>query len=56
MAKTLKSKKSTRQQVPPARCPKCVSERVVPIMYGLPSDELFEDWDRGEVELGGCCI
>lgn len=28
----------------------------VPIVYGLPSGELFRKAERGEVELGGCCI
>jgi hypothetical protein len=38
---------------PPA-CPECGSrENVIPIVYGYPSDELFEAADRGEVELGG---
>jgi hypothetical protein len=28
----------------------------VPVVYGLPAPELFEEADRGEVILGGCSI
>ncbi len=37
-------------------CPKCRSTNVIPIVYGFPSEELFERADRGEVKLGGCVI
>lgn len=38
---------------PPA-CPQCGSdENVLPIVYGYPSEELFEAAERGEVALGG---
>ncbi len=38
-------------------CPRCLSdERVVPIAYGLPGDELNREADRGDVVLGGCSI
>lgn len=30
--------------------------KVVPIVYGMPMEELQEKADRGEVILGGCCI
>ncbi len=36
-------------------CPRCGSASI-PIVYGLPSGELFEAADRGEVALGGCEI
>ena len=35
-------------------CPSC-GGAMVSIVYGYPSDELFERVDRGEVALGGCC-
>ncbi len=35
-------------------CPKCGSNSIVPIAYGLPEQALFEAADRGEVVLGGC--
>jgi hypothetical protein len=34
-------------------CPTCGAV-TVPIVVGLPSGELFEAADRGEVVLGGC--
>lgn len=39
----------------PTVCPKC-GGKVVPIVYGMPMEELQEKADRGEVILGGCCI
>lgn len=36
------------------RCPRCSSEVVVPIAYGLPSPEMVESSRRGELALGGC--
>ena len=35
-------------------CPKCRSDRTVPILYGYPSHEAFEAEERGELILGGC--
>jgi len=37
-------------------CPLCVSNKVVPIMYGMPSVEMWEESKLGKFELGGCCI
>ncbi len=37
-------------------CPKCGSERTVPILYGYPSHEAREAEERREVVLGGCVI
>ena len=38
-------------------CPECRKSVVpVPIAYGYPSPELFEDADAGRVRLGGCVI
>lgn len=39
----------------PEKCPKC-GGKVVNIVYGMPSNELFEQAERGEVVLGGCTI
>ena len=39
-----------------AVCPKCGSENVVKIMYGLPISEAFEAVERGKYVLGGCCV
>lgn len=38
------------------RCPRCGALAVVPIVYGMPSLELFEMAKRGEVLLGGCSL
>ena len=35
-------------------CPKCRSDRTVPILYGYPSHEASEAEERGELILGGC--
>ena len=39
----------------PFKCPKC-GGKVVKIVYGEPCPELFEQAERKEVILGGCCI
>ncbi|MDP3209689.1 MAG: hypothetical protein Q8M65_11110 [Rhodoglobus sp.] len=36
-------------------CPRCASPSI-PIVFGLPSFELFEAAERGEVALGGCVV
>jgi len=36
-------------------CPTC-GAKMIPIVYGYPTVELFEAAERGEVFLGGCCI
>jgi hypothetical protein len=41
---------------PPGRCPKCGSESVLRIQYGLPSEALLESSESGDVFFGGCCI
>lgn len=38
------------------KCPKCGSENVIPIAYGMPGPELFKKAEAGKVKLGGCCI
>ncbi|MCA1706318.1 MAG: hypothetical protein LC808_24855 [Actinobacteria bacterium] len=36
------------------RCPNCGSERIVPMLFGLPAHQAGDAWERGELELGGC--
>lgn len=36
-------------------CPKCKG-KLLDIVYGLPSPELFDKAEKHEVYLGGCCI
>jgi hypothetical protein len=40
----------------PPICPQCGSADAVPIAYGLPSFDMFEEAERGEVALGGCIV
>jgi hypothetical protein len=39
-----------------SKCPSCKAGKLIPIVYGLPSREVMEQSERGEVELGGCFI
>lgn len=38
----------------PKKCPRCGSERIVEIIYGLPTSEAGEAAGRGELIIGGC--
>ena len=39
------------------KCPKCSKkDSIVPIVYGFPSPEMIDDFDEGNVSLGGCSI
>ena len=37
-------------------CPKCNSNNIIPIIYGYPTQEMFQDSDNDKCILGGCCI
>lgn len=38
-------------------CPLChKTDQVIPIIYGFPSDELFQKAEKGELKLGGCMM
>ncbi len=39
-------------------CPRCKSNRVATILWGLPAydEEMQRKMDSGEIVLGGCCI
>ncbi len=37
-------------------CPKCGSRDVLPIIYGMPSEEMVEESIAGRVALGGCAF
>jgi hypothetical protein len=43
-------------QIQSPACPKCGSSQVVPVLYGLPSEEAMEAGGRGEIAFGGCCL
>ena len=40
------------------KCPKCGSDRVAPILYGLPvfDEDLKRKIESEEIYLGGCCV
>lgn len=40
------------------KCPKCGSERVAPILYGMPAlnEEIERDLKEEKLFLGGCCV
>ena len=39
------------------KCPQCDStEKVIPIVYGLPNKDLIKAAERNEVSLGGCTV
>jgi hypothetical protein len=40
----------------PMRCPRCDSTAVLPIIYGLPAEELRREAEAGKVALGGCSV
>jgi len=44
-------------------CPECGSGKVIPIIYGMPFEnvekpgkDLYGAAEKGYVELGGCCV
>jgi hypothetical protein len=39
-----------------ATCPACGKRAGVRIIYGMPSHEVFEAEERGEVAIGGCIV
>ncbi len=38
------------------QCDACGGTSVVPVIYGLPTEEAFESARRGEIALGGCIV
>jgi len=38
------------------KCKKCGSEKILPVVYGLPTPETFGRAIMGEVLLGGCVV
>ena len=39
-----------------SKCPNCGSTDYIPIVYGLPTSEGFDQDEKGEIILGGCCV
>ncbi|MCB5936185.1 hypothetical protein LI012_09690 [Caldibacillus thermoamylovorans] len=38
------------------QCPKCGSKNTIKILYGMPTKEVFQKAEAGEIKLGGCRI
>jgi len=43
-------------EVGPDTCPKCGAATLVPVVFGFPGPDMFDDADAGRIVLGGCCI
>ncbi len=57
-----KSSESAKRETPP-ECERCDSKKVVPILWGFPSEETFTLYEGCRQEnkeppfwLGGCCV
>ena len=37
-------------------CPFCMSINVMPIIYGYPSSDMIERYEKGLIKLGGCVV
>ncbi len=41
-------------------CPNCKGTDIAEWVFGLPTQEFLEEWDKDEVKkkfcLGGCCV
>jgi hypothetical protein len=53
---TRASKRDRRRKMTPQACPKCSSDQVVAIVYGMPTPEAFKAAERGAIALGGCVV
>jgi Zn finger protein HypA/HybF involved in hydrogenase expression len=38
------------------KCPKCGSNKTIPILYGYPSKQMHKAAERGFIGLGGCIV
>ena len=38
------------------KCPFCGKRHTIPIQYGMPTNEVFQDEQAGKIKLGGCII
>lgn len=39
-----------------SRCTSCREGRLIPIVFGYPTNETVERYREGEVEIGGCVV
>lgn len=40
----------------PRKCPYCGAGQIIPIVYGLPNNDLRLEAEKGLIYLGGCCV
>ena len=38
------------------KCPRCGSKKVIPIIYGMLTEEYHLKAESGRIKAGGCCI
>jgi|SaaInlStandDraft_6_1057023.scaffolds.fasta_scaffold292915_1 hypothetical protein len=49
--------RKTRKHQKDRLCPKCRSDKVIPIVYGLiDSPDAIQKIKNGEFDSGGCCV
>ena len=54
---TEKEHKCNAKDKPSVNCPKCGKpDKVVPIVFGLPTPDLCQQADEGKIAMGGCCM
>jgi hypothetical protein len=46
----------TPEEQPAPECSACGASDVIPILYGYPGAQMWEQVERGKAQLGGCCI
>lgn len=42
--------------IKPRRCPRCLQQTVLEVIFGYPDIGLFEAAERGEAVIGGCIV
>jgi hypothetical protein len=38
------------------RCPQCLSNEILRVMYGMPTEKAWEESQQGKFMIGGCCV
>jgi hypothetical protein len=51
-----RAKRAAPKRPSSPRCPACGAGHSIPIHYGYPTPEIWPEVERGDAELGGCCI
>jgi len=53
---TINLRQRRRNGPKPEACPHCGSRELVPIVYGLPGDDMMNAAKKNEITLGGCVV